>query len=191
VEPTFFETPEQFRAWLERRHETESELLVGFHRKGSGRPSITWPQSVDEALCFGWIDGIRRSIDAESYSIRFTPRKPTSNWSSVNIGRVAELTKEGRMRPAGLAAFERRSEKRSGIYSYEQRQSARLTPEQEAELRSNERAWSFFQSQPPGYRQQATYWVTTAKREETRARRLATLIDDSANSRRLRHLSRN
>jgi uncharacterized protein YdeI (YjbR/CyaY-like superfamily) len=191
VEPTFFETPEQFRAWLEQHHDTESELLVGYHRKGSGRPSITWPQSVDEALCFGWIDGIRRSIDTVSYTIRFTPRKPASNWSSVNIARVGQLTKEGRMRPAGRAAFERRSEKRSGIYSYEQRKKAKLTADQERAFRSHDGAWSFFCSQPPGYRQTAVYWVTTAKREETRHKRLATLIEDSAAGRRLRHLSRN
>jgi uncharacterized protein YdeI (YjbR/CyaY-like superfamily) len=190
VEPTFFENPADFRAWLERHHESEGELLVGFYKKGSGRASITWPQSVDEALCFGWIDGIRRGIDDESYSIRFTPRKPTSNWSSVNIARVAELTREGRMRPAGIAAFERRSEARSGIYSYEQRKTAKLDPVQQREFEANGAAWSFFQSQPPSYRRTATYWVVTAKREETRRKRLATLIEDSAAERRLRHLSR-
>src|SRR3954449_8743836 len=181
MEPTFFATPEDFRAWLEAHHDTESELLVGFHKKGSGRPSITWPQSVDEALCFGWIDGIRRGIDETSYSIRFTPRKPTSNWSSVNIARVAELEKEGRMRPAGRAAFERRSAARSGIYSYEQRKPARLVPDQQREFETeNPEAWAFFSPQPPGYRQQAIHWVVNAKRPETRANRLATLIEDSA-----------
>jgi uncharacterized protein YdeI (YjbR/CyaY-like superfamily) len=189
--PTFFETPEQFRAWLEEHHENESELLVGFHRKGSGRPSITWPESVDEALCFGWIDGIRRGIDQDSYSIRFTPRKPTSNWSSVNIARVAELEKEGRMRPAGRAAFERRSAARSGIYSYEQRKAAKLDPDQQRQFESeNADAWAFFSSQPPGYRRTAIHWVVNAKRPETRAKRLATLIEDSAAGRRLRHLTR-
>ncbi|MEA2413301.1 MAG: hypothetical protein QOC77_3862 [Thermoleophilaceae bacterium] len=190
MEPTFFETPEQFRAWLEQHHESERELLVGFYRKGTGRPSITWPQSVDEALCFGWIDGIRRSIDHESYSIRFTPRKPTSNWSSVNIARVAELAKQGRMRPAGTSAFERRSEARSGIYSYEQRMAAQFGADQQRELEANDAAWRFFQAQPRGYRRTATYWVVTAKRDETRRKRLATLIEDSAAGRRLRHLSR-
>jgi uncharacterized protein YdeI (YjbR/CyaY-like superfamily) len=189
--PTFFETPEQFRAWLEEHHENESELLVGFYRKGSGRPSITWPESVDEALCFGWIDGIRRGIDQDSYSIRFTPRKPTSNWSSVNIARVGELEKEGRMRPAGRAAFERRSAARSGIYSYEQRQAATLDADQQREFESeNADAWAFFSSQPPGYRRTAIHWVVNAKRPETRAKRLATLIEDSAAGRRLRHLTR-
>jgi uncharacterized protein YdeI (YjbR/CyaY-like superfamily) len=190
MEPTFFATPADLRAWLERNHDKETELLVGFYKKGSGKPSITWPELVDEALCFGWIDGIRRGIDAESYTIRLTPRKPTSNWSSVNIKRVGELTKEGRMRPAGVAAFERRSEDRSGIYSYEQRQQAKLEPEQEREFRANAAAWSFFQAQPAGYRRTATHWVVSAKREETRRARLATLIDDSANGRRLRHLTR-
>jgi uncharacterized protein YdeI (YjbR/CyaY-like superfamily) len=190
VEATFFPTPADFRAWLEQHHDSESELLVGYYRKGSGKPSITWPESVDEALCFGWIDGIRRRIDDESYSIRFTPRKPSSTWSSVNIGRVAELTKEGRMRPAGLAAFERRSDARSGIYSYERRKAARFEPEQEAEFRSDEAAWRFFESQPPGYRRTATHWVVSAKREETRRKRLATLIEDSRSGRRLRHLTR-
>jgi uncharacterized protein YdeI (YjbR/CyaY-like superfamily) len=187
---TFFETPDDFRAWLEQNHETESELLVGFYRKGTGKPSITWPESVAEALCFGWIDGVRRGIDEESYSIRFTPRKATSTWSKVNIEKVAELTSEGRMHPAGQAAFERRSDAKSGIYSYEQRRDAKLDPDQEREFRANDAAWSFFESQPRGYRRTATYWVVSAKREETRRKRLATLIDDSANGRRLKHLTR-
>jgi uncharacterized protein YdeI (YjbR/CyaY-like superfamily) len=190
MEPTFFPTPADLRDWLERNHEKENELLVGFYKKGSGKPSITWPELVDEALCFGWIDGIRRGIDEESYTIRLTPRKPTSNWSSVNIRRVGELTSEGRMTPAGLAAFEKRSEHRSGIYAYEQRKQAKLEPDQEREFRANAEAWSFFQAQPAGYRQTATYWVVNAKREETRRKRLATLIDDSASGRRLRHLTR-
>lgn len=187
---TFFETPSDFRAWLEEHHETESELLVGFYRKGSGRPSITWPESVEQALCFGWIDGVRRGIDEMSYSIRFTPRKPTSNWSQVNIDKVAELTDQGRMRPAGIAAFERRSEARSGVYSYEQRRNAELEPEQRREFEANAAAWRFFESQPPGYRRTAIHWVVSAKRPETRRKRLATLIDDSANGRRLKQLSR-
>jgi uncharacterized protein YdeI (YjbR/CyaY-like superfamily) len=190
MEPTFFPTPADLRDWLERNHEKEKELLVGFYKKGSGKPSITWPELVDEALCFGWIDGIRRGIDDESYTIRLTPRKPTSNWSSVNIRRVGELTSEGRMTPAGLAAFEKRSEHRSGVYAYEQRKQAKLEPDQEREFRANAEAWSFFQAQPAGYRQTATYWVVNAKREETRRKRLATLIDDSASGRRLRHLTR-
>src|SRR3954451_10588727 len=141
VQPRFFATPAEFRAWLAEHHETETELLVGFHKKGSGRPSITWPESVDEALCFGWIDGVRRRIDDEAYSIRFTPRKAHSMWSAINIKRVAELIEDGLMRPAGLAAFERRSEERSGIYSYEQRKAARFDADQEREFRANEAAW--------------------------------------------------
>jgi uncharacterized protein YdeI (YjbR/CyaY-like superfamily) len=187
---TFFETPADFRAWLEQNHESETELLVGFYKKASGRPSITWPESVAEALCFGWIDGVRRGIDEESYSIRFTPRKPTSHWSQVNIDKVAELTEQSLMWPAGVAAFARRSEKRSAIYSYEQRVSAAFDADQEREFRANEEAWSFFQAQPPGYRQLATHWVSTAKREETRRKRLATLIEDSAAGRRLARYTR-
>ena len=187
--PIFFEKPEDLRAWLEQNHEKETELLVGFYRKSAGKPSITWPQLVDEVLCFGWIDGVRRGIDDERYTIRITPRKPTSNWSSVNIRRVAELEKEGRMTPAGRAAFERRSEERSGIYSYEQRQNAKLDRAQEREFKSNPEAWEFFGSQPAGYRRTAIHWVVSAKREETRRKRLAQLIEDSASGRRLRHLT--
>jgi uncharacterized protein YdeI (YjbR/CyaY-like superfamily) len=188
-EPTYFETPADLREWLERNHESAAELWVGFRRKASGLPSITWPEAVDEALCVGWIDGVRKSVDDTSYKIRFTPRKPTSNWSSVNIGRVAALTRDGRMRPMGLAAYERRSEKRSGIYSYEQRRSARLEPAQERRFKANAGAWAFFQAQPAGYRRTATWWVVSAKRDATREKRLATLIDDSANERRLAHLT--
>ena len=189
MEPIFFAEPADFRAWLEENHERASELLVGFHKKATGRPSITWPEAVDEALCFGWIDGIRRSLGDESYMIRFTPRKPRSTWSAVNIARAKELVAEGRMRPAGLAAFEARSDDRSAIYAYEQRHDAKLAPEQEREFRANQRAWEFFHAQPPWYRKNALWWVVSAKREETRARRLHTLIDDSANGRRLRRLT--
>jgi uncharacterized protein YdeI (YjbR/CyaY-like superfamily) len=190
MDPIFFETPVELRAWLEQNHDKETELFVGAYRKATGKPTLTWPQIVDEALCFGWIDGIRRGIDDESWSIRLTPRKPRSNWSTVNVKRVAELEKEGRMTPAGRAAFERRSAERSGIYSYERRMAAKLDAEQQQEFRANEKAWAFFESQPPGYRRTAIHWVTTAKREETRRKRLATLIEDSANERRLRHLTR-
>jgi uncharacterized protein YdeI (YjbR/CyaY-like superfamily) len=188
--PIFFQTPQALRTWLEQNHDKETELLVGFYKKSSGKRSITWPELVDEVLCFGWIDGVRRGIDDESYTIRITPRKPTSNWSSVNIKRVGELEKEGRMTSAGRAAFERRSEKRSGIYSYEQRRKAKLDGEQEREFKANPEAWAFFHSQPAGYRRTATHWVTTAKREDTRHKRLAQLIEDSAAGRRLRHLTR-
>ena len=191
MKPTFFPTPADFREWLERHHPTAGELLVGFYKKGSGRPSITWPESVDEALCFGWIDGVRRTIDDESYSIRFTPRRPRSNWSAVNIRRVAELTKLGRMRPAGLRAFEARDPKRSAIYSFEQRKEAqKLSPEYQATLEANKKAWAFFQSQAPYYQRTASWWVMSAKKEETRLKRLATLIDDSAHGRRIGPLTR-
>jgi uncharacterized protein YdeI (YjbR/CyaY-like superfamily) len=189
VKPTFFAAPADFRAWLAENHERESELLVGFHKKATGRPSITWPEAVDEALCFGWIDGIRRSLGDESYTIRFTPRKARSTWSAVNIARAKELVAEGRMQPAGLAAFEARSDDRSAIYAYEQRHDPKLAPDQEREFRANERAWAFFETQPPWYRKNAIWWVVSAKREETRTRRLHTLIDDSANGRRLRRLT--
>jgi uncharacterized protein YdeI (YjbR/CyaY-like superfamily) len=189
VKPNFFAEPADLRAWLEENHERESELLVGFYKKATGRRSITWSEAVDEALCFGWIDGIRRSLGDESYTIRFTPRKPRSTWSAVNIERANELVAEGRMRPAGRAAFEARSDDRSAIYAYEQRHAAKLAPDEEREFRANERAWAFFEAQPPSYRKTALWWVVSAKREETRARRLRTLVEDSANGRRLRQLT--
>jgi uncharacterized protein YdeI (YjbR/CyaY-like superfamily) len=189
-EPTFFATPADFRRWLERHHRSESVLLVGFYKKDSGRPSVTWPESVAEALCFGWIDGVRRRVDDESYSIRFTPRKPGSTWSKVNLEKTRELIESGRMRPAGLRALEERDPENSGTYSYEQRDAARLSPEAEARFRADTEAWSFFQSQPPGYRKTATFWVVSAKRAETRARRLETLIEDSASRRRIGPLRR-
>jgi len=185
AEPRFFATPDELRAWFTTNADAEKELLVGFYRKGSGRPSITWPESVDQALCFGWIDGVRRGLDDESYTIRFTPRKPRSNWSAVNIRRVQELTEAGLMRPAGLRAFEARTDDRSAVYSYEQRHEATFDAEQEKQFRANKQAWKFFQAQAPGYRKLAIFWVVSAKRPETRARRLATLIEDSANERRI------
>ena len=188
MKPTFFQRPADFRAWLEAHHEDGGELLVGFHKKGSGRPSITWPESVREALCFGWIDGVRRGHDDDSYTIRFTPRRPRSIWSAVNVRTAEELIESGQMRPAGLAAFEARSEKRSGVYSYEQRKTAAFDPEQERSFRADAAAWEFFQAQPAGYRRTATWWVVSGKREETRARRLARLIEDSAAGLRLAQL---
>jgi uncharacterized protein YdeI (YjbR/CyaY-like superfamily) len=188
--PTFFATPEDFRAWLEANHDSARELLVGFYKKGSGMPSITWPESVDEALCFGWIDGVRRSIDETSYTIRFTPRKPSSNWSSVNIRRVDDLTKQGRMRPAGLKAFEARRDDRSGVYSFEQERPPSLDGPYEQRLRENEAAWDFFQRRPPSYRKTASWWVMSAKREETRQKRLDQLIADSAAGRTVPPLTR-
>jgi len=177
--PTFFATPSAFRAWLQKHHDKEQELWVGFHKKGSGKPSITWPDSVDAALCFGWIDGVRKSLNGHSYTIRFTPRKPISTWSAVNIKRVAELTKLGLMQPAGLKAFEKRSDDKSAIYSYEQRKTAKLSGDYEKKFRAQKKAWEFFQSQPPWYRRVASFWVISAKKEETRLKRLATLIEAS------------
>jgi uncharacterized protein YdeI (YjbR/CyaY-like superfamily) len=189
MEPTFFATPEDFRAWLEAHHDTEGELLVGFHKKGSGRPSITWPESVDQALCFGWIDGVRRRIDDDSYSIRFTPRTLRSNWSAVNVARVGELTELGHMRPAGLAAFERRSDDHTAIYSYEQRKTAKLDADQQRRFKANPGAWKWFEAQPAGYRRTATYWVISATGPQTRERRLEQLIEDSAAGRTIRSLT--
>jgi uncharacterized protein YdeI (YjbR/CyaY-like superfamily) len=189
TEATFFATPAELRAWFEANHADADELLVGFHKKGTGRPSITWPEAVDEALCFGWIDSVRRSIDADSYSNRFTPRRPRSNWSAVNIKRVAELTREGRMTPPGLAAFERREEARSGVYSFERREPAKLDADQERRFRAAAEAWGWFQSRPPGYRRAALHWVMSAKRAETRERRLDTLIEDCAGGRTVKPLT--
>jgi uncharacterized protein YdeI (YjbR/CyaY-like superfamily) len=184
MKPRFFKTRADLRAWFERNQERASELWVGFHKKGSGKPSITWPESVDEALCFGWIDGIRKRLDADSYTNRFTPRKPTSTWSAINVKRARELIDLGVMRPKGLAAFEAREENRTGIYSYEQR-PPELPPEYERKLRSNARAWTFWRSVAPSYRKAATWWVISAKREETRDRRLTTLMESSARSERV------
>jgi uncharacterized protein YdeI (YjbR/CyaY-like superfamily) len=188
--PRFFPTPAAFRTWLRRHHRTERELWVGFHKKGSGRASITWPESVDEALAVGWIDGIRKSIDAESYMIRFTPRKPGSTWSAVNIRRVAVLTEEGRMRPAGVTAFEARTAARSGIYAFEQRAGPGLSAAERKRFKSNAKAWRFFEAQPAGYRRTATWWVVSAKRTETRERRLETLVADSSAGLRIAQLRR-
>ena len=174
--PHFFPTPAHFRRWLEKHHAFATELFVGFCKTGSGQPSITWPESVDEALCVGWIDGVRRRIDDESYVIRFTPRKPSSTWSAVNIKKMAELIRQRRVGPAGIKAFEMRTEKKSGIYSYEQRESAELSEEFEQLFQANAKAWEHFQAQAPWYRRTSTYWVITAKQEATRQRRLAKLI---------------
>ncbi|HKR60280.1 MAG TPA: YdeI/OmpD-associated family protein [Pyrinomonadaceae bacterium] len=182
--PTFFKTPADFRKWLDKHHADVKELWVGFHKKDSGKPSITWPESVDEALSYGWIDGVRKRVDETSYKIRFTPRRARSIWSAVNIRRVAELTKEGRMKPAGEKAFAARSEYKSGIYAYEQRQPE--LPETYAkELRKNKAAAKFFESQPPSYRKLAMWWIVCAKQEETRLKRLRKLIESSAQERRI------
>jgi uncharacterized protein YdeI (YjbR/CyaY-like superfamily) len=180
MKPRFFATSAKFRAWLEANHAHESQLLVGFYKVGSGKPSITWPESVDEALCFGWIDGVRRSLGSEAYTIRFTPRKPTSIWSAINIKRVAELKKLGKMTPAGLRAFAARKAERSAVYSYERSEVAALSAAEEKQLRANAKAAAYLAGQPPWYRRATTHWIVSAKKPETRARRLATLISDSA-----------
>ncbi|MEP7175293.1 MAG: YdeI/OmpD-associated family protein [Gemmatimonadales bacterium] len=187
--PVFFATPAEWRAWLTLHHGTAAEVWVGFHKKGTGRASLTWPEAVDQALCFGWIDAVRKRIDDASYMIRFTPRRTGSTWSSVNIARVKALTRLAQMQPAGLAAFRARTAAKSGIYAYEQ-DRARLPELMERQFRRNREAWTFFQARPAWYRHTATWWVVSAKQEATRARRLGTLIEDSAAGRTIRSLTR-
>jgi uncharacterized protein YdeI (YjbR/CyaY-like superfamily) len=189
MKPMFFATPEAWRAWLEQHHDSKTELLVGFYKRDSGQPSITWPESVDQALCFGWIDGVRRRLDEVSYTIRFTPRKTTSIWSAVNLRRVEELRALGLMRPAGLTAFEARSDKRSRIYAYEQSEQAVLAPEFARRFQAQPEAWAFFQAQAPSYQRSSLHWVMTAKKEETRQKRFDTLLRDSAEGRILRQFN--
>jgi uncharacterized protein YdeI (YjbR/CyaY-like superfamily) len=179
-EPVYFATPEAFRAWLEAHHETASELWVGFYKRSLGFPSITWQEAVDEALCVGWIDAVRKSIDHQRYMIRFTRRRARSIWSSVNVARVEALTAGGRMQPAGLRAFAGRKEERSGVYSHEQSDFPELTPDEERAFRENADAWTYFQSRPGSYRKAAIWSILSAKRDETRRKRLAELIDCSA-----------
>ena len=183
--PTFFESAQHFRAWLEIHHRTSAELIVGFRKVGSGLPSMTWPESVDEALCFGWIDGVRKRIDDSSYLIRFTPRRAGSIWSSVNLAKVQQLCAQGRMRPAGISAHEARSTKKTGVYSFEQQQAVVLAPAEVREFKKNKEAWRYFEAAAPSYKKVITYWVVSAKRPATRARRLAQLIEACAESRRL------
>ena len=177
MRPAFFKRPSDFRKWLVANHATARELLVGFYKKGSGKPSITWPESVDQALCFGWIDGIRKNLDEVSYTIRFSPRRPRSIWSAINIKRAQELASQGLMHQSGLNAFEKREENRSGQYSYEQR--SENFPEPYAKImRRNRAAWNFFSAQSPYYRKTIGWWVVSAKKEETRLKRLDKLIED-------------
>jgi uncharacterized protein YdeI (YjbR/CyaY-like superfamily) len=180
----FFRTAADFCSWLEKNHGTTTELWVGFYTKDSGKPGITWPESVDEALCFGWIDGIRKRVDEISYQIRFTPRRHSSIWSTTNIKRAKELAKERRMRPAGLKAFAARIENKSGIYSYEQRRTELEEPYAKL-LKKNKAAWDFFRTQPRSYRKMIGWWIVSAKKEETRMARLTKLIGGSAKGERL------
>jgi uncharacterized protein YdeI (YjbR/CyaY-like superfamily) len=189
-DPEFFATPADWRRWLSKHHSHTDELWVGFYKRASGKPSITWPEAVDEALCFGWIDGIRKRLDDESYVIRFTPRRARSTWSAVNLRRVAELTTRGRMRIAGLRAHQARLEHKTGIYSFEQRTNVRLPPDFERELKGNAAAWRFFSAQARWYQRTVTWWIVSAKRDETRRKRLATLIADSSRARRVGPLDR-
>lgn len=176
--PTFFAKQSDFRKWLEKNHQKESELLVGFYKVDSGKPSITWSQSVDEALCFGWIDGVRTSIDKNSYQIRFTQRKPTSIWSAINIKKVEELMQQGLMQPPGLASFEKRTENKSRIYAHEIAE-VNLSSDFEKQFKANKIAWDYFQSLAPSYRKISANWVMSAKQEATRIKRLNELIVDS------------
>lgn len=188
-EVMYFASSAEFRQWLEANHRTAAELWVGYYKKGSGVPSMSWPESQEQALCFGWIDGVRMSIDETRYANRFSPRRPGSNWSEVNIRRVAELRAAGLMTDAGEAAFAARDLEKRALYSYENRHTAAFDPELDGRFRANAAAWEFFQSQPPGYRSRATYWVMSAKRAETRENRLAQLIDASVAGHRIRQLS--
>ncbi len=172
----FFPTPAAFRAWLKKHHNTADELWVGYYRKDSGKPTISWSESVDEALCFGWIDGVRKKISDEAYTNRFTPRRPGSRWSAINIAKVAELTKQKRMQAAGLAAFARRSEAKSRTYSYEQKATGTFEKPLDRVFKANKSAWQFFQAQAPYYRRVMSGWVNGAKQPETRRRRLDKLI---------------
>jgi len=178
MQPKFFTSPEKFRHWLERNHDSAIEMLVGFHKKSSAKKSVTYAEALDEALCFGWIDGIRKNLNETSYTIRFTPRKTSSIWSLVNVRHVERLQKEGRMQPAGIEAYERRAPERTGIYSFENR-PRELSPEYEKTFRQNKAAWKFFQEQPPGYKRLMVFRTMSAKKEETRLRRLQQLIESS------------
>lgn len=184
MKPKFFTTQEDFRRWLEENHKTATEIIVGYYNVKSGKGGMTWSESVDQALCFGWIDGVRRSIDEESYSIRFTPRKPKSIWSAVNIEKIRVLTEKGLMKPEGIAAFAKRDENKSRIYAYE-RKAAKLSVEFEKQFKANKKAWEFFQNQAPSYRKTIIYWVISAKQEATRQSRLEKLIVASADEKRI------
>ena len=178
MKPRFFSTPDQFRQWLEKNYDSATELLVGFHKKSAGKKSITYNEALDEALCFGWIDGVRKRIDETGYTIRFTPRKPRSIWSLVNVNHVERLIKARRMHASGLEVYARRDPKLTGVYSFENR-PREFAPAYEKEFRSHKKAWSFFEAQPPGYKRLMIFRVMSAKQEETRTKRLQKLIESS------------
>ncbi|MES2645768.1 MAG: YdeI/OmpD-associated family protein [Bacteroidota bacterium] len=182
--PTFFATQSEFRKWLTKNHKKESELLVGFYKVGSGRPSLTWSQSVDQALCFGWIDGVRKSIDKDSYCIRFTPRRPGSIWSAINIAKMEVLTKKGLVKPEGLSIFQMRKENKSGIYSHE-KEPEKLTVEYETIFKANTKAWDYFTKQAPSYKKVMIHWIMTAKQKATQINRLDKTIQESEKEKRI------
>lgn len=189
MKPLFFPAPPDLQRWFAENHTTSAELWVGFYKKGSGIPSVTWPESVDEALCVGWIDGLRKSLDDRRYVIRFSPRKPASIWSAINVRRAQALVREKRMRPAGVTAFAARRANNVGVYSYEKRPSNLPAPYRGL-LRKNPKAWAFFEAQPGSYKRAAIWWVISAKREETRTKRLKRLIELSARGRRIPQFTR-
>lgn len=192
MKPKFFKKGNAFRSWLEKNHNKKDELYVGYYKKATGKPSITWPDSVDEAICYGWIDGIRQKYNEDSYTIRFTPRKPKSTWSAVNVRKAEALIKEGRMQPAGLAAYQKKQDSNSGIYSFEQeKDNIKLPPEYLRQFKKNKNAWQYFDNEAPHYKRAAIWWVISAKREETRNRRMNTLIEDSENGLRIKLMRRN
>lgn len=184
MKPKFFSSPALFREWLEQNHDSKTELLLGFHKKTSGKKSVTYGEALDEALCYGWIDGVRKNLNETSYTIRFTPRKPRSIWSLVNVRHVERLTKEGRMRPPGIETYARRDPKRTGIYAFENR-PREFSPEFEKAFRQNKTAWSFFEKQPPGYKRTIIFWVMGGKKEETRMKRFKKLVELSEQGLRL------
>lgn len=184
MEALFFATPQEFRKWLEKNHTTATEVIVGFYKIGTKKPSMTWSESVDQALCFGWIDSVRRSIDKDSYCNRFTPRKPTSIWSAINIKKVEDLTKAGLMKSAGLRAFEFKKEEKTSMYSHE-RELASLTPEFEKQFKTNKKAWDFFNNQAPSYKKVMLHWIMSAKQEKTRVSRLEKTIRESEQEKRV------
>lgn len=185
MNPIFFASPAEWRTWLTEHHEQESEVVVGYYKKGVDKPTLTWQESVDEALCFGWIDGVRKGIDEERYQIRFTPRKKTSIWSAVNIKRMGELMEQGLVQPKGMAAFEARKADKSVVYAYEQAEAPAFNAEEQAQFERNAEAWAFFQRQAPSYQKASIWHVVSAKKIETRQKRMATLIEDSAAGRRV------
>ena len=183
--PHFFTTPKDFREWLDKNYQKETELLVGFYKTGSGKQSITWPQSVDEALCYGWIDGVRKSLGEDSYTIRFTPRRPTSIWSAINIAKMEDLMAKNLVKPAGIAAYEKRKEHKSKIYSHEQKETAELPADMEKAFKANKPAWEFFIKQAPSYRKVMLHHITTAKQDKTKQSRFETLVKASAEGKRV------